>query len=76
MIAELLGTGSLRAPTILIQNYFGSNNAAYYGTSLRIVLTPIILFTGPIGQIFLERISKRREKAIHSKKIFYIFFEG
>ncbi|MEZ8382348.1 hypothetical protein AB6C98_01305 [Vibrio splendidus] len=54
--AELINISNLRVPVIIIDAYISTQMAAFFGVSLRIVLTPVSVFSATISQIFISNV--------------------
>ncbi|CAL2060687.1 lipopolysaccharide biosynthesis protein [Tenacibaculum sp. 190524A05c] len=57
MTGEFMRTLAFRAPTIVLEKYFGKEIAGFYGVANRILLMPIMVFVGTISQIYIQKIS-------------------
>lgn len=62
MVAELVNSLTIRSPTIIIEKVYSSEMAGFYGASLRIILSPISVFSSTISQLFTTRVVNDRSK--------------
>lgn len=58
----LINALALLLPVIIINKYYGAENAAYFDLSRLILLTPIVLIAGSISNVMLQRIAEKRQK--------------
>lgn len=67
MTGEFMRTFAFRAPTIVLEKYFGKDIAGFYGVANTILLMPINVFLGTITQIYIQKISsfKKENQAMH-----------
>lgn len=63
MTAELVNSLTIRSPTIFIEKIYSSQMAGFYGASLRIILSPISVFSSTISQLFTTSVVNDRSRA-------------
>ena len=61
MTGEFMRTFAFRAPTIVLEKFFGKEIASFYGVANRILLMPIMIFVGTVSQIFIQKISSYKK---------------
>jgi O-antigen/teichoic acid export membrane protein len=75
--STFLNACSLLLPTIIINKFYGSENAAYFDLARLLLLTPIALIASSISNVMLQRISeKHREKLFFKKELLSIIGIG
>lgn len=73
----LLNASSLLLPVLIINKYYGAENAGYYDLARLILLTPIVLLATSISNVMLQRIAeKKRLKQFFAKEILLILSIG
>ena len=50
-------TAAFKAPTIVLENYFGKEIAGLYGIANQILLLPITTIIGAISQVYIHKLS-------------------
>ena len=61
MTGEFMRTFAIRAPTIVLEKFFGKDIAGFYGIANRIVLAPIMILVGTMSQIYIQKISSLKK---------------
>lgn len=76
-LSTFLNACSLLLPTIIINKFYGSENAAYFDLARLLLLTPIALVASSISNVMLQRISeKHRHKQYFKKELLTILGLG
>ncbi len=65
MTAEIINVLTLRFPVIFIDKIFGSIYSAFYGTSIRIALSPVSIFCSSVAQIFTSKVIENKKNVIN-----------
>jgi O-antigen/teichoic acid export membrane protein len=73
MTSEFAGVLALRLPVIFIANYFSTSASAYYGIALRIAMSPIMIVTKAVSQMYMQEYSLNKKQSQSSKNTFYKF---
>ncbi|GAA0714342.1 lipopolysaccharide biosynthesis protein [Aquimarina litoralis] len=82
MPSSLFNIGTIQAPILLIPSYFGSVYGGLYFHAYKVLMTPISIMGGAIGQVFFEQGSllKNDPKAFSNlvfkthKQLFFLSF--
>lgn len=61
MTGEVTNALSVRAPTIVISNFFTTSLSAFYGMAFRIAVTPLTVVVGTISQMFLQELVSQKK---------------
>lgn len=76
MVAELVNSLTIRAPTVIIEKLYTSEMAGFYGASLRIILSPISVFSSTISQLFITSVvnsrNKTKDSLIYNLKLTFV----
>jgi len=80
--SSLFNIGTIQAPILLIPNYFGSMYGGFYFHAYKVLMMPISIIGGAIGQVFFEQGSllKNKEQEFSElvfnthKKLFFLSF--
>lgn len=67
MTGEFMRTFAFRAPTIVLEKFFGKDIAGFYGIANRIILAPVMILVGTISQIYIQKISSLKK---NNQKLF------
>lgn len=65
----LLDVVTLQMPVLLIAAWFGSDDAGQFSMAWRLLMMPMALIGGAVGQVFMQRFSKVLGKPDLEKKI-------
>ncbi|NVC64579.1 hypothetical protein FC652_15800 [Vibrio sp. 05-20-BW147] len=65
MTAEIINVLTLRFPVIFIDKVFGSIYSAFYGTSIRIALSPVSIFCSSVAQIFTSKVIENKKNVMN-----------
>ena len=57
LTGEFMRTAAFKAPTIVLENYFGKEIAGLYGIANQILLLPITTIIGAISQVYIHKLS-------------------
>ncbi|WP_299434128.1 lipopolysaccharide biosynthesis protein [uncultured Aquimarina sp.] len=80
--SSLFNIGTIQAPILLIPNYFGAVYGGFYFHAYKVLMMPISIIGGAIGQVFFEQGSllKNNKQAFSElvfnthKKLFFLSF--
>lgn len=67
-LPSFLNSCSLLLPTLIINKYYGAENAAYYDLSRLLLLTPVAILASSISNVMLQRVSEKRQKGLFFSK--------
>ena len=65
----LLDVITLQMPVLLIAAWFGSDDAGQFSMAWRLLMVPMALIGGAVGQVFMQRFSNALETPALAKKI-------
>ncbi|MBW1293908.1 lipopolysaccharide biosynthesis protein [Aquimarina litoralis] len=82
MPSSLFNIGTIQAPILLIPSYFGSLFGGFYFHAYKVLMTPISIMGGAVGQVFFEKGSllKNNQKAFSQlvfkthRQLFFLSF--
>ena len=77
----LLDVVTLQMPVVLIAAWFGAGDAGQFSMAWRLLMMPMALIGGAVGQVFMQRFSNALETPAFAKKIIkqswlFLFFVG
>lgn len=65
----LLDVVTLQMPVLLIAMWFGADEAGQFSMAWRLLMVPMVIIGGAMGQVFIQRFSKAIENPVMAKKI-------
>lgn len=66
----LLDVVTLQMPVLMIGMWFGADEAGQFSMAWRLLMIPMTLIGGAMGQVFMQRLSNTNENPLVTKKIF------
>jgi len=65
----LLDVITMQMPVLLIAAWFGADDAGQFSMAWRLMMMPMAVIGGAVGQVFMQRFSKALETPVLAKKI-------
>lgn len=70
LLASLLDVITLQLPIVLIANLYGENLTGQFSMAWRILMLPVALVGGAVGQVFVQRFIELKSDVENAKNIF------